>query len=338
VARSRYLKPDFFDDTVLARCSHSARLLYAALWTLSDRVGVFEWEPAKIKKYAFGYDSITVAEVESLLAELVAEGRIKRGEHEEKAWGFVPRLSKHQHFHRDETPRFTRIAEAIGWIETPNEHGATPVPPRKRHRASTPDIGERISENGERRAENATPVEAPLPPPTDSIRELHAPRVALVEAKALFDHWREVMVAEKRGTPELIASPLLLADAGTIVGYACGDLARAKRVVSTMVQNPEGDEHWARRKYALELLARPEQFKQADQLAATLAAGGEVAAASKPKLSGDEKHRRYEERRKAEEARIDARNRAEDAAHAAGQAFDEAVWEADYARQQRRSA
>lgn len=175
----------------------------------------------------------------------------------------------------------------------------------------------------------------PLPPQTDSLREIAATRVPLVTAKALHDHWREVMIAEKRGTPEIIASPLLLIDAGLIIGYACGDIERAKRVVSAMVKNPEGDEHWARRKHALELLAKPEQFKQAELIASTIAAGG-----------GGEKHARYEERRQAEEARIEARNAAADkarwAAAECGEPFDldafERQWDAAYERERRRGS
>lgn len=171
---------------------------------------------------------------------------------------------------------------------------------------------------------------ATLPPQTDSLREIASARVGLVDAQALFQHWREVMIAERKITPELIASSVLLGEAGLIVALAAGDLERAKRAVTAMVKAE--DQWWAKRRWALDILADGKQFNQAELCA------GAAGPAPKPKLSGDERHRQYEQQLAEEKARNAARNKAEDEAHAAGQAFDEAAWDAAYERQKRRSA
>ncbi len=107
--RARYIKTEFFDDSVLAGCQHAARLLFVALWQLSDRTGVFEWDVPRIRKYAFGYDNVTLQDVEKWMQDLLNIGRIARGTHEGKLFGKVVNLAKHQRFHRDEKARWQHL-------------------------------------------------------------------------------------------------------------------------------------------------------------------------------------------------------------------------------------
>ena len=53
--RSRNIKPGFFDNSELGKLHSDIRLLYASLWTLSDREGVVEYDLAVIRRYVFGY-------------------------------------------------------------------------------------------------------------------------------------------------------------------------------------------------------------------------------------------------------------------------------------------
>jgi hypothetical protein len=163
MARIRYIKPDFFDNPVLAQCSHRARLLFIACWQLADRSGVFEWDVAKIRKYAFGYEDITLVEMAALLDELLARGFIQHGTFDHRPYGLVPNLSKHQNFHRDEKPKLEHVkqgtiwtASAVGTVLAPCEHRAAPVPAQLRT-----ENGERRTENGERATDLAAEVEKP---------------------------------------------------------------------------------------------------------------------------------------------------------------------------------
>ena len=130
LSRSRYIKPDFFDDPKLAQCTHSARLLFIATWQWADKSGVFEWDIAKLRKYVFGYEDISTKQVEIMLTELLEHGFIRFGEHESRRYGYVVNLAKHQHFHVGEKSKFETLAKSISWTST--------VPARCQHGASTP--------------------------------------------------------------------------------------------------------------------------------------------------------------------------------------------------------
>jgi hypothetical protein len=115
MARSRFTKPEFFDDPVLARCSHPARLLFQATWQVADRTGVFEWDVSKLRKYAFGYEDITAAQVGAMLDELLAGGFIKYAVFSGRAYGFVVNLAKHQKFHVAEKPKYEEVKAGAIW-------------------------------------------------------------------------------------------------------------------------------------------------------------------------------------------------------------------------------
>lgn len=60
MARSRNIKPGFFDNSELGAQDSDIRLLFIALWQLADREGILEYNPAVLRRYAFGYrDSVT---------------------------------------------------------------------------------------------------------------------------------------------------------------------------------------------------------------------------------------------------------------------------------------
>lgn len=105
--RTRYIKPEFFTDTTVFELSHSARLLYIALWTLADRNGVFDADPKQIKLMVFGLDDwVTTHQITVWREELIKQNRVKVATHCGKTYGLIRRLSAHQKFHRDEKPKF----------------------------------------------------------------------------------------------------------------------------------------------------------------------------------------------------------------------------------------
>lgn len=136
MARSRFCKPDFFDDPVLAQCSHRARLLFIATWQLADRTSVFEWDVAKIRKYAFGYEDVTLAEVSELLDELLRCGFLKHGMFNDRSYGLVVNLAKHQNFHVSEKPKFSDVAAGAIWMASTHNT----VPAQCQHSAKTPEL------------------------------------------------------------------------------------------------------------------------------------------------------------------------------------------------------
>jgi hypothetical protein len=99
MARARNIKPGFFKNEDLAECSPWARLCFIGLWTLSDREGLLEDRPKRIKAELFAFDSI---EVEPLLAELAARGFIVRYPVDGLSVISIPTFLKHQNPHHRE--------------------------------------------------------------------------------------------------------------------------------------------------------------------------------------------------------------------------------------------
>ena len=68
MARSRNIKPGFFENEILAECKFETRLLFAGLWTIADREGRLIDSPKRIKIKIFPYDDINVNELLNELA------------------------------------------------------------------------------------------------------------------------------------------------------------------------------------------------------------------------------------------------------------------------------
>lgn len=76
--RARLLKPGFFDDEDLSRLPLGARLLFAGLWCMADRLGRLVDSPKKIAGDVFPHDeSISPAMVGRWL-KLLSEHHITR--------------------------------------------------------------------------------------------------------------------------------------------------------------------------------------------------------------------------------------------------------------------
>ncbi len=124
MARGRWISPDFYDSTTLAQCSHSARLVYPALWQCADRAGVFEWDEHKLRKYTFGYDNVLPGRFSEWMLELWSRGFIMRATWQGVDYGYIPKFPKRQSFHRDEKERHRDIADNAPW-SAPGQHSAS---------------------------------------------------------------------------------------------------------------------------------------------------------------------------------------------------------------------
>jgi hypothetical protein len=105
VARIRSVKPEFWTDPDNARLSRDARLLYIALWNISDEHGRLHGDPRFIKGQAFPYDDDMSADaVLRLLVELSERGVVVRYEVEGNQYLFLPTLAKHQRLEAEKVP------------------------------------------------------------------------------------------------------------------------------------------------------------------------------------------------------------------------------------------
>jgi hypothetical protein len=58
--RTRYIKPEFFNDEDLAELAFQTRLTYAGLWCYADRAGRLEDRPRYLKAMIFPYDDLNI--------------------------------------------------------------------------------------------------------------------------------------------------------------------------------------------------------------------------------------------------------------------------------------
>ena len=106
LARIRSLKPEFWQDRKLARlCTRDARMLYMALWNLSDEHGRLLGDPRSITGLCFPFDDdLDPAAIDRLLGELIAAGRVVRYEVDGDPYLYLPKLAKHQRLEPAKVP------------------------------------------------------------------------------------------------------------------------------------------------------------------------------------------------------------------------------------------
>lgn len=142
----------------------AARMLLIGLWTEADDRGVFEWKPLALKIKLFPVDSV---DVEALLAELIAAERVKKVEHQGKAYGICRKFCKYQrpknpsegHAFIREWASFVHLLpqdpryKALGFPQD----GGSPPP-------ALPQEGVKPSADGEERREEKKKEDAAAPP------------------------------------------------------------------------------------------------------------------------------------------------------------------------------
>lgn len=101
MARSRNIKPGFFQNEDLQELDFATRLFFIGLWTEADKEGRLEDRPKKLKNALFPADDV---EVEQMLEGLAAYGFISRYERAGKKIIQIVKWAKHQNPHRREAP------------------------------------------------------------------------------------------------------------------------------------------------------------------------------------------------------------------------------------------
>lgn len=117
MARIRYIKPEFFEDSRIGELSVGARLMFIGLWTLMDRNGLLEATPQMIRARLFAFDDMPIRQVNEWLVELIDQGRLRRVRHDGKELLFCPTLRKHQKFHVREQAKYIISLEELQALE-----------------------------------------------------------------------------------------------------------------------------------------------------------------------------------------------------------------------------
>jgi len=134
MARTRSIKPGFFDNEILGDLPPLTRLLFIGLWTIADREGRLEDKPRRIKKILLGYDDVDADGVDKMLQSLHDTGFIFRYSIDGNNYIQIVNFLKHQNPHirekASEIPPppaelITKHHESP--IHTPDLHGAGTV-------------------------------------------------------------------------------------------------------------------------------------------------------------------------------------------------------------------
>lgn len=130
MARTRNIKPAFFDNDTLGSLDPLIRLLFIGLWCIADREGRLEDRPRRIKKTLLGYDDVTAEETSGMLQQLADTGFIIRYEVDGTEYIQVTNFSKHQNPNMKE--KDSEIPPPPGYDggeeKAPNKHGTSMVP------------------------------------------------------------------------------------------------------------------------------------------------------------------------------------------------------------------
>ena len=151
MARTRSIKPGFFDNEVLGGLPPLTRLLFIGLWCIADREGRLEDRPKRIKKTLLGYDDVSTSEVSEMLQALHDTGFIIRYTVDGEEYIQVVNFAKHQNPHVKEKPSeipappefLTSCAsEKIDYDtddddDENDEHQTSPVQVSDKHQTST---------------------------------------------------------------------------------------------------------------------------------------------------------------------------------------------------------
>ena len=114
MARTRNIKPGFFDNDILGSLSPLTRILFIGLWCIADRDGRLEDRPRRIKKTLLGYDDITAEDTDDMLQQLANNDFIIRYEVDDTKYIQIVNFRKHQNPHMAEKP--SEIPPPAGYV------------------------------------------------------------------------------------------------------------------------------------------------------------------------------------------------------------------------------
>lgn len=134
MARSRNIKPGFFQNDLLVEMDFATRLMFAGLWCLADREGRLEDRPKKIKMGLFPADDVNV---ETMLADLHRYGFILRYEINGEKYIQIAKWSEHQNPHHTEKPSVI-----------PSINGELTVKERLKNRGNQKPDGGNLADSG----------------------------------------------------------------------------------------------------------------------------------------------------------------------------------------------
>ena len=108
MARSRNIKPGFFQNEDLGELSPLTRLAFIGLWGYADFRGCIEYRPKRLKAQILPYDE---CDFEEIVNNLDKSGFIRKYSVQEKQYIKVVNFTKHQNPHKNEEDKGSDIPD-----------------------------------------------------------------------------------------------------------------------------------------------------------------------------------------------------------------------------------
>ncbi|TES88933.1 MAG: hypothetical protein E3J94_07160 [Desulfobacteraceae bacterium] len=105
MARNRMIQKIFWDDEKLSGISKPARLVFIALWNLSDDYGVVKGNPSWLKSRIFPYEKNSMDEFNGLLREIEDKEFIFSFKSNKEKYFFIKNFQKYQIINRPSKQR-----------------------------------------------------------------------------------------------------------------------------------------------------------------------------------------------------------------------------------------
>lgn len=96
MARNRMIKPQFWDDSKIAKISRDARLLYIGMWNFCDDLGVIRADMVWLKSKIFPFDQMQIQQFEKICQEILRNGFISLFSYRDEEFYYLPKFSLHQ--------------------------------------------------------------------------------------------------------------------------------------------------------------------------------------------------------------------------------------------------
>lgn len=136
MARSRIIKPEFFQNEELVVLPPIARLLFIGLWQLADRDGRLEDRPGKIKLAVLPADE---CDVDDLLRQLAEKQLIVRYQIDGARYLSIPKFLVHQSPHVSERSKgIPDPPSTENSVQAPDKHSASTVLAPDKHQTNPP--------------------------------------------------------------------------------------------------------------------------------------------------------------------------------------------------------
>ena len=90
------IKPQFWDDSKIAKISRDARLLYIGMWNFCDDLGVIRADMVWLKSKIFPFDQMQIQQFEKICQEILRNGFISLFSYRDEEFYYLPKFSLHQ--------------------------------------------------------------------------------------------------------------------------------------------------------------------------------------------------------------------------------------------------